>query len=327
MGLANRLLGEPHGPADDGSGGLIRRARLYEAVAAIGYVGRRRHVYDILVTRSGAKPGDHVLDIGCGTGYLTRRAARAVVPGGRVTGIDPSRPVIAYARRHSPPVCRYVAAGAQQLPLPDASVDVAVSAMALHHLPAADRPAALAEIARVLCPGGILLLADFRPPANPIASHMIGAITGHAMQHNPIDAAPRVLTRRQCRATHPVPIARPSQPPLARTRHVRHLRRPDIGGQHHPQRHDPRRGRLGLGRKRQRRRSTGTWPLGADLHMRHGRGGHHRAHDPGGRNDGSSLHNPAHPDSVPALGRPAPSRAGHPAPHRSPRSSGNAFAP
>ncbi|MFN2494724.1 MAG: hypothetical protein ABR608_02280 [Pseudonocardiaceae bacterium] len=46
---------------------------------------------------------------------------------------------------------------------------------------------ALREMHRVLRPGGRLLIADFRPPRNRVVNHLIGALSGHAMQHNPID--------------------------------------------------------------------------------------------------------------------------------------------
>lgn len=186
MGLGQKLLGDPHGYADDHSGGLIRRARLYEYGAAIGFLGQRRRVYDDLVAQSGAQPGDQVLDIGCGTGYFTRRAARAVTPGGHAVGIDPSRPVIDYATRLAPANCTFHLASAQALPHPDASFDVVISSLAIHHLHPDERLTALREMRRVLRPGGRLLIADFRPPRNRIANHLIGALAGHAMQHNPI---------------------------------------------------------------------------------------------------------------------------------------------
>jgi ubiquinone/menaquinone biosynthesis C-methylase UbiE len=177
-GLGPRLHGH--------SGGLIRRPRLYEYGVAIGFLGRRRRVYDDLAALSGAGPGDQLLDIGCGAGYFTRRAARAVTPGGRAIGIDPSPPMIGYASRRAPANCTFQLATAQALPYPDASLDVVISSLAIHHIPPDDRPAALREAYRVLRPGGRLLIADFRPPRNRFANRLIGALTGHTMQHNPI---------------------------------------------------------------------------------------------------------------------------------------------
>lgn len=185
MGLGSKLLGA-HGHADDSSGGLIRRARLYEASANIGFLGFRPRVWDGLVAESGAAPGDRVLDIGCGTGYFARRIAPAVQPGGAVVGIDPSQPVIDYAVRAAPANCSFQLASAENLPLPDASFDLIVSSLAVHHIPLDLRPVAMREMHRVLRPGGRLFIADFRPPQNPIANRLIGALSGHAMQHNPI---------------------------------------------------------------------------------------------------------------------------------------------
>jgi ubiquinone/menaquinone biosynthesis C-methylase UbiE len=177
MRVGRRLLGDPHGHADDNSGGLIRNPRLYEYGAAIGFLGRRRHVYDGLVALSGIRPGDQVLDVGCGTGYFARRAARAVTPGGRVVGIDPSPPVIDYATRTAPSHCTFTLASAEQLPQPDASVDVVISSLAIHHLPPAQRPTALREMRRVLRPDGRLLIVDFRPPRRRPLVHRHGSLS------------------------------------------------------------------------------------------------------------------------------------------------------
>jgi ubiquinone/menaquinone biosynthesis C-methylase UbiE len=186
MGLGHKLPAHSHGRSDDPSGRLIRRARLYEYHAAICFLGRRRRVYDDLVARSGARPGDRILDIGCGTGYFTRRAARAAGPGGHVVGIDPSQPVIDYATDLAPANCTFQLASAQALPHLDASFDVVISSLTIHHLPPGERPTALREAYRVLRPGGRLLIADFRPPRSRFAKYLVGALAGHEMQHNPI---------------------------------------------------------------------------------------------------------------------------------------------
>jgi ubiquinone/menaquinone biosynthesis C-methylase UbiE len=193
MGLGQRFLGGPHGHADDGSGGHITRPGWYELAAAVAFLGQRRRVFDGLVAYSGAHTGDRVLDVGCGTGYLTRRVAHAVGRTGRVVGVDPSAPVIAHARRVSPPNCEFHITGGEAIPEPDASFDVVVSSLAIHHIPPPVRPLAMAEMYRVLRPGGRLLIADFRPPRNRTANHLIGAMSGPAMQHNPIDQLPMLI--------------------------------------------------------------------------------------------------------------------------------------
>lgn len=201
MGLGARLLGDGHGHADDASGGLIRRARLYEIFSAAAFLGRRGRVFDQLAALSGAIPGDRVLDVGCGTGFFATRLATAVQPGGRVDGIDPSPPMIDYAAGRGSAHCVFTVAAAEALPFEDATFDVVTSTLVIHHITPSARPTALAEMARVLRPGGHLLVADFRPPANPVAAHLISALAGHVMAHNPIGELTGLIEQAGLRVT------------------------------------------------------------------------------------------------------------------------------
>ena len=108
--------------------------------------------------------GDAVLDVGCGTGTLALEAARRVGRAGRVAGVDPGAEQIARARAKA--ARRHVSIEFQtgvieQLPFPDQTFDVVLSTLMMHHLPNPLKRQGLAEIARVLKPGGRLVIADF----------------------------------------------------------------------------------------------------------------------------------------------------------------------
>ena len=108
--------------------------------------------------------GEQVLDVGCGTGTLALEVARRVGRAGRVAGIDPGTEQIARARakaarRHMP--IEFQVGVIEQLPFPDTTFDVVFATLMMHHLPAPLKRQGLAEIARVLKPGGRLVIADF----------------------------------------------------------------------------------------------------------------------------------------------------------------------
>ena len=155
-----------------GSGTTLNRFRLNEVISQLAFGGRRGGVYREIVLLAGVRPGDHVLDVGCSGGYLARKLAVAAAPSGRVTGVDPSAAAIGYAqRRAAGTAMTFTVGSAQHLNLPDASFDVVTCTLALHHVPARQRAAALAEMYRVTKPGGRLLVADFDPARPGLMRH------------------------------------------------------------------------------------------------------------------------------------------------------------
>jgi ubiquinone/menaquinone biosynthesis C-methylase UbiE len=100
-----------------------------------------------------------IVDVGCGTGLLLE-AIRRVLPEAELVGIDPSQGMTAVARSRfaGVPRVRIEMAPAQHMPLDGATADVVTTTLSFHHWD--DQGASLCEVARVLRPGGRLLLAD-----------------------------------------------------------------------------------------------------------------------------------------------------------------------
>ena len=114
------------------------------------------------VRRAGLMPGESVIDLGCGAGIDTLLAARLVTPGGRAIGLDTLPEMLAQgaanARDGTVTNVQWLRGELESIPLPDASVDVAISNGVLNLSPRKGR--AMSEIFRVLRPGGRISLAD-----------------------------------------------------------------------------------------------------------------------------------------------------------------------
>lgn len=134
-----------------------RVARGVEAMYATPDVaGQRRRVIELLAPSA----GEQVLDVGAGPGFLLHEMAQAVGVAGRVVGIDPSEPMLALARRRceEQPQVELRVGEATALPFDDASFDAVVSTQVYEYV--ADMEKALAEVRRVLRPGGRVLILD-----------------------------------------------------------------------------------------------------------------------------------------------------------------------
>ena len=141
-------------------GSLIRWAHYYDLVTNLMTLGQAPRLRKMTVDKALIKPGDLVLDVGCGTGEVTLLAKRRTREG-KVYGIDPSPEMIAVARRKAANKnldIDFRVGVIEALPFPDASLDVVTSSLMMHHLPQELKVRGLAEIYRVLKPGGRLLI-------------------------------------------------------------------------------------------------------------------------------------------------------------------------
>jgi ubiquinone/menaquinone biosynthesis C-methylase UbiE len=122
-----------------------------------------------IIAEAALKPGESVLDCGCGTGTLAMIAKKIVGPKGRVHGIDISKDQLQIARKKGQKESlkiEYIEGSIDELPFPDASFDVVVSTLALHHVPFEIKKRAFSEMRRVLKPHGRMIIADFGWPAH-----------------------------------------------------------------------------------------------------------------------------------------------------------------
>jgi SAM-dependent methyltransferase len=150
-----------------------------------------------LVAQADPPPDGRVLEIGCGTGNVLARMARAR-PDVALTGLDPDAAALERARAKLPDTVRLEQGYADALPLPDGAVDRVLSAFMLHHLPPDEQRDALREARRVLAPGGSLHLVDMESggPHGLLARGM-GAVLrlrggrGHAHGHGHGQEPPR----------------------------------------------------------------------------------------------------------------------------------------
>lgn len=211
-----------HGPTHDylpaaGKDAFLPFYDLFTALLGV------RAVHRTLIDQAGLAAGQRVLEIGCGTGNLAVRARRAHA-GVEVVGSDPDPLALARARRKAGALAglRFEHGYAQRLPYPDASFDRVFSALMLHHLDHDTKAAAVAEVARVLRPGGSLHLADLAGHAGGVHGFLAERVvrSGH-VGDNQGDGIPRLLAAAGLAAAE---VASRRHPVLGRVGYYRAVR-------------------------------------------------------------------------------------------------------
>jgi SAM-dependent methyltransferase len=139
---------------------------------------RERRFKERLLEQAGIRAGMDVLDLGCGTGTLAI-LTKERNPEANIVGLDGDPKVLGRAKRKSEGAgftIRFDQGLSYDLPYPDAKFDRVLSSLFFHHLVPHDKKRTVAEIRRVLKPGGELHVADFGAPANPLMRMLSSSI-------------------------------------------------------------------------------------------------------------------------------------------------------
>jgi ubiquinone/menaquinone biosynthesis C-methylase UbiE len=165
--------------------------RLAEILEIRGNQPRQIKIRKTCFDAAGISAGMNVLEVGCGTGVVVRQLAELVGAKGRVVGLDPSVPLLDYARRfgtHSQALVEYIEGDAFALPFPDGLFDGTLAVTVLAHV--TEPQYVVAEMCRVTKPGGIVMLFD-QDYQTLVFEHSDKRLTRkillHGADHNVID--------------------------------------------------------------------------------------------------------------------------------------------
>jgi ubiquinone/menaquinone biosynthesis methyltransferase len=165
-------------------------AHRYDFITGALSYGQDRRWKRLLIRLADLAPGDHVLDLACGTGDLAFASSAAA---GRAVGLDVTLEMLRLAKgKTAPPGAHlsWVTGDMVALPFPDARFTLVTTGYGLRNVP--DLEEAISEIRRVLAPGGRMLSLDFNRPEHPLLRRayltylaVVGSVLGAVLHRDP----------------------------------------------------------------------------------------------------------------------------------------------
>jgi len=159
----------------------------YDSYMRTMTLGRERALRETTVSLAQVKPGDSVLEVGCGTGTLTLAAKRQVGPSGKVFGIDVIPGMIELSQRKAAQAnedITFQLGSIDDIPFSENQFDVVMCSFMIFHMSEDTRRKGIAEIYRVLKPKGRLLVLDLALPAPPVQRAIAQRLFGGMLQHD-----------------------------------------------------------------------------------------------------------------------------------------------